>query len=351
MAYISAQEQDDEEQRQQVQAPVPGMAGAPAQAPQAAPAQQPAAAAPKQSRFVGFGRYLSANRDAASATAGPVSGATAGAGVQKDLGTATADFGKAVSGGTMQAPMQYVAPVAPRAAPVAKSAAGAPAPQQPQASAPGYGGSSDAQLTAMAGTQYAGPSSMSGSNGWAALTDRARSAQDDVNATATPGGLGALLQRSATTPYSSGARGFDQALVGSAGAGQFADARSKYGRLSESLTAANTASEGVANAGRATTEATAAGAVGEQGRRAGVVAEVPAFPDKGDWRSFNAGAGNRADFGGEAVFNQMTPEEVDRARYLQGELGFLGLGGSGNLGSGSYDKFAQAMKAKYGSTK
>jgi hypothetical protein len=202
MAYISALDEEDDEGRQT--AAPPPVAGAPvAGAPVAPVAQQPAA-----SRFVNFSRYLNANRDAASRTAQSISGSIDqnGQSVQNDLAGAQTAFGTAVQSGSN--------PV----------------------------------------TGYTGPTSLADNKDqWTGLQDRARGVQDSATATASSGGLGALLQDQNRGAYGAGNRRLDTALTGYAGADQFAQTRERYGKLSDALTQANDASSKTAETSRATT--------------------------------------------------------------------------------------------------
>jgi hypothetical protein len=176
MAYFPKPEDDEQES--------PTTAGtsaiAPAAAPQAAPQAAPAPAAPTGSgRFVNFARFLDANRGAAQQTAGRVA-----QGVERLGGEARA----------------------------ARTQAQSEFDQQP------------------------GAASLSGVAGYGAAQRTANAAQDAANATATGGGLGALMQRPG---YGSGLRRLDQALVGAEGAQRFSGLRDKYGGLARDLDSAN----------------------------------------------------------------------------------------------------------------
>lgn len=120
MAYLP--NYDDEDPGARPMPVSPGMAAAanPMFAPPAAAAPaptSPAAAGP--SGFINFSQYLNANKDAATRTAGQVTGGLQKQGVaaQKGLQTAVAGFNQGVQAGSLQAPRQGIA--------IADTAAGA----------------------------------------------------------------------------------------------------------------------------------------------------------------------------------------------------------------------------------
>lgn len=213
MAYISAI--DDEEDKQPVPGVVPPVAGQ-ASAPGPVAQQQP-----QQSRFVNFSRYLDANRSGAQSTAQKISGDISKQGQQvgSDLSNAQQQFGQAVQSGSQA----YTA------------------------------GRSMDDVRAGAAKGYSGPNALADNADWTQQQERARRAQDSANATASTGGLGAVLQEQNRGAYSGGNRRLDTALTGHVGADQFADARAKYGSMSDALNKANEASAKTADAARAAT--------------------------------------------------------------------------------------------------
>jgi hypothetical protein len=200
MAYISAFDDEEEEKPAATAGAAPPVAGA---------APGPVAqAAPAASRFVNFSRYLNANQGATNRTVQGITGSInqQGQAVQNDLAGAQSAFGTAVKTGSNPA------------------------------------------------TGYTGPSSLAdNAEQWTGLQDRARKVQDTAAATASPGGLGAVLQDQNRGAYGDGNRRLDTALTGYAGADQFAQARERYGKLSSALTQANDASTKTADTARATT--------------------------------------------------------------------------------------------------
>lgn len=202
MAYISAL---DEEEDRPAQAAAPGAGSA-----------TPAQAAAPASRFVEFGRYLAANRDAAQASANRVA-----QGIE--------DKGNAVQTGLAGAQQQFNA-----------------ATSQPLQSA---------TTEELANETYTGPNSLADTSGWSGLQSQVADAQDAAQATQTPGGVGAL-----TGGQSEGGRRFNAALVGNVGAERFGQLRERFGRMADGLSAANAASVAQANTARAQVDSAASGA-------------------------------------------------------------------------------------------
>lgn len=200
MAYISAI--DDEEEKQPGAAPQAVGASAPPIAGGTAPAAAPQPAA---SKFVNFSRYLNTSGGGSNSNiAGDIE--KQGQAVQNDLAGAQAQFNQAVTAGRN--------PV----------------------------------------TGYTGPNDLAASGAaWTGLQDRARAVQDSANATASPGGLGSLLQKQNPGAYSAGSRRLDTALTGYTNADALAQARERYGKLSDTLNQANNASVTTADAARTTT--------------------------------------------------------------------------------------------------
>lgn len=221
MAYISALTDDDERK------PAPG---APGMAPIGEPAPV-AGAQPAASRFVGFGRYLAANRDAAR-------------GMVDRVAKGIEDKGAAVQQGLASAQQQMQQAAAPPTAYVDADQRAGDAPM-----------AHDADQWAALNAQYTGPNSLSGTDGWDATQSNALAAQDEANATQSEGGLGAL-----TGGQTSGGRRLNSALLGAAGAERFAGLRERFGKLTDGLSAANTASMAQADAARSRIAAGAAGA-------------------------------------------------------------------------------------------
>lgn len=201
MAYISAFDDDEEGKPAALTGVAPLAAGS---APGPVAQQQP-----QQSRFVNFSRFLDANRGAAQATADKISGDInkQGQQVSSDLSNAQQQFGQAVQNGSNAA------------------------------------------------TGYTGPKALSDNAQWQQMQDNARKTQDAAAATASSGGIGALLQEQNRGAYSGGNRRLDSALTGHVGADDFAKARERYGKMSDALNSANAASVQTADAARSATDA------------------------------------------------------------------------------------------------
>lgn len=216
MAYISAQQLDEDDDRQSR-----GEAALSADAGGLAPAAPP----PKGSKFVGFGRYLAANRDAAKAYADRQTSAAQAQGdaAQGALNTAQANFASLAA---------------------APTTAYMDADERAGDSTPNW----DANQYAAANATYKGADSLAQTPQWQALQAQALQAQD----TASAGPQGSA---------------FDKALLGSAGADQYAALREKYGKLSGALETANTKSAGQAQAGRQATQAAASAAQAQYAQR------------------------------------------------------------------------------------
>lgn len=229
MAYISALE--DEEEKAPQPGPVVKSSALTATTP-AGPVAQQQQPAPTASRFVNFSRFLNANRDAAQNTAKQITGDISRQGdqVQNDTQKAQQQFGSAVQAGTVKYdPTTYGEAV--------------------------QNGRTPPDLQALSQAKYSGPGALSDNADWQQLNDRARKVQDTANATASSGGIGAVLQERNRGAYSDGNRRLDSALTGYVGADQFAGARERYGKMSDALNAANTASEQTAGQARGASEA------------------------------------------------------------------------------------------------
>lgn len=311
MAYISAL--DDEEKDPQR----PGLAAPAAGAPASAP-QQPVNA----SRFVGFGRYLAANRDNAQHDADRVSQGldTKGASAQQALDTAQQQFQTATN------------------QPLAATAAD------------------------RADATYTGPSALSGVQGWGAAQQHANEAQDAAGMTGTAGGVGALMGYGSELGQWGGKARLGSALTGNVGAEQFSKARERYGRLSDTLNRANGESVGQADAARQRVAASAQDARGQLQREAAdkaardaADAEMAKYRDMSffDWTG-GLGLG----FGGpgmstapglgssvhlkEQTWAQMTPDER-KALYETAQAGK-----SDSWARGETERYAKALTQKYG---
>lgn len=200
MAYISALDEEDED-KPAAASPVVAAAGAPGPV-----AAQPVPAA---SRFVNFSQYLNANRGGTQRAAQSITGdiEKQAQGVQNDLTGMQTQF------------------------------------------------RTDVQTGSNPTTGYTGPKDLAANGQWTDLQGRARKVEDSAAATASSGGIGAILQGQNRGAYGAGNRRLDTALTAHVGADDFAKARERYGKMSDALTQANAASTTAADTARDTTTA------------------------------------------------------------------------------------------------
>jgi hypothetical protein len=209
MAYISAQEDDRNRLqgqgsgRQQLGASsaptLPGTAPPAAGDPQQAQGAASMPAPQTAGRFVNFSRFLNANRDAAQGAASNIVGD-----VKRE--------GDAIQGQAQKASTAFEQNARSTIKPYV------------QGHMPSAG--------------YSGPASVADTSGWGDLQKRSQALQGTVNSFQTPGGLGAVIDQNAGTAQRNvGARDLDSALIGTAGADQFASARSRYSDLASKLKA------------------------------------------------------------------------------------------------------------------
>ena len=184
------------------------LGGAPASSNSAAPA------APA-SRFVGFDRFLAANRGAAEATAGRIAdGVDAAHRRAQDAAGAVRSEVDAATPATAQATRTIGAAAAP-------SVTNAPMPTGT------YGLSGASPAATLTGS---GPRQGAEASSYGAYTTAAHDAQTAAANTGTMGGLQQLIGTG-----SGGAGRFDAGLVGAVGERRFGEQRSRYGALASAL--------------------------------------------------------------------------------------------------------------------
>lgn len=292
MPYVLDEEDDKDKAALGAPAAPGGIASggmSPAQAPGVAGAQSAPGAT--SSPYVEFGRYLSANKAGADATAQKLGDSLEAGGkeVKQGLGAAQTAFDAGVDAGTPEymrkakpgqarglvaagaergtgtvaAPAQPQAPGTIQAAPGPKVAPiqapdTAPTPALGLQGAPQGGGPSltPEEVAARAHATYTGPGSLSEGSDWAGLLDKGDQASRKVNLTGQRGaggnlqgdaGIQTLLQEQHAGPgYTQGQSRFDAALTGAVGRGRFGELQRDYGDLGGSLRKADAASKDTA---------------------------------------------------------------------------------------------------------
>lgn len=225
--------------------------------------------------YVNFGDYFNANGAAAAQGAQQLQSSEAkkATGAQQGLNQAQTAFTGAVNAGTPQGPSTQdfwtasgyqktpsnVGAAKGSAQPAQKGIAygknGPPASppvanQPPMGWSPGGGGGTDADNArwaagaANAHNGYTGPNSLSDADTYSQLASDTKGASDEANALASGNsGIAGALQGSANTSA-------DASLLGAAGRQGFVNSGQKYGGMSNTLDAANTASQGQSDTAR-----------------------------------------------------------------------------------------------------
>jgi hypothetical protein len=248
-------QRDDEEKERQQQLGLGGLAPwSGAQSVGVGPASSGANTGANSGRFVNFDRYLAANQSGAQQSANAVS-ETVGKQAKKAeqaVGIANRTQGERIATNTATVPTvgSYYNPLSKKQ----QSVVGAP---------------TDSQLQSLAGFQYRDPGSIVNTGEYANAVAAVADAKPAVDATGTQAGLQTLLQdqNGSNGNYTAGTNRLDAALTGAAGAGQFAELRSKFGGLEKMLSDSITSDATAREQARATSEASARYASGELGKR------------------------------------------------------------------------------------